>query len=112
MVRIEAIIRREKFEEVKTALNAIGVIAMTVDDVLGCGHQAGHIESYRGQQTIVTLLPKVRITTVVHEVPVDDVVNAICDHAYTGAHGDGKIFVMPLLDAIRIRTREHGGDAV
>lgn len=112
MVRIEAIIRREKFDEVKDALQRIGVIAMTVDEVYGCGHQAGHVEHYRGLETHINLLPKIRITTVVHEVEPEKVVDAICDAAYTGEHGDGKIFIMPLLDAVRIRTREHGGIAV
>ncbi len=112
MFRIEAIIRPEKFEDVKDALQAIGVIAMTVDEVHGCGHQAGYIEHYRGLETRINLLPKIRITTVVHEVPVDDVVNAICNAASTGEHGDGKIFVMPLMDAIRVRDRMRGPDAV
>lgn len=112
MYRIETIIRPEKFEEVKDALQRIGVIAMTVDEVHGCGHQAGHIEHYRGLETHINLLPKIRITTVVHEVPVDDVIDAICNAAYTGEHGDGKIFVMPLTEAVRIRTGERGGAAV
>ena len=112
MVRIEAIIRREKFEDVKDALQRIGVIAMTVDEVYGCGHQAGHVEHYRGLESHINLLPKIRITTVVHEVDPDDVVNAICDAAYTGAQGDGKIFIMPLLDAIRVRDRHRGPGAV
>lgn len=112
MVRIETIIRPEYFEAVKTALQEIGVIAMTVDDVHGCGHQAGHVEHYRGLETHINLLPKIRITTVVHEVAPEAVVKAISDAAFTGEHGDGKIFIMPLLDAVRIRTRERGGDAV
>jgi nitrogen regulatory protein P-II 1 len=112
MTRIEAIIRPETFEAVLEALQDIGVIAMTVDEVHGCGHQAGHVETYRGRETQIKLLPKVRITTVVHEVPVDDVIAAISKAAYTGEHGDGKIFIMPLLDAVRIRTGERGGDAV
>jgi len=112
MVRIEAIIRPEKFEEVKEALQAIGVIAMTVDEVRGCGHQAGHVEHYRGLETRINLLPKVRITTVVHEIDPEKVIDAISKAAYTGEHGDGKIFLMPLLDAVRIRTGERGGDAV
>ncbi len=112
MTRIEAIIRPEKFEAVKEALQAIGVLAMTVDEVLGCGHQAGHVEYYRGLETKVNLLHKIRIVTVVHEVPVDDVVNAICDAAGTGEHGDGKIFIMPLQDAVRVRDRMRGPDAV
>jgi nitrogen regulatory protein P-II 1 len=112
MTRIEAIIRREKFEEVKEALQRIGVIAMTVDEVLGCGHQAGHIEHYRGLETHVTLLPKIRITTVVHEVDPEDVIKAICTAARTGEHGDGKIFIMPLQDAVRVRDGMRGGDAV
>ena len=112
MVRIEAIIRRETFDDVKDALQRIGVIAMTVDEVYGCGHQAGHIEHYRGLETHINLLPKIRITTVVHEVDPEKVIDAICEAAYTGEHGDGKIFVTPLLDAIRIRTRERGAVAV
>lgn len=112
MIRIEAVIRPEKFEEVKEALNNIGVIAMTVDDVLGCGHQAGRIEHYRGMETHVTLLPKVRITTVVHEVDPEKVIDAICEAAYTGEHGDGKIFLTPLTDVVRVRDRMRGGDAV
>jgi nitrogen regulatory protein P-II 1 len=112
MVRIEAIIRRETFEDVKDALQRIGVIAMTVDEVHGCGHQAGHVEHYRGLESHINLLPKIRITTVVHEVPADDVIDAICTAAYTGEHGDGKIFVMPLLDAVRVRDRMRGPEAV
>ena len=112
MVRIEAIIRREKFDDVKDALQRIGVIAMTVDEVYGCGHQAGHIEHYRGLETHINLLPKIRITTVVNEVDPDVVVDAICTAAYTGEHGDGKIFITSLQDAVRIRTRERGGIAV
>lgn len=112
MVRIEAIIRREKFEDVKDALQRIGVIAMTVDEVFGCGHQAGHVEHYRGLETHINLLPKIRITTVVHEVDPEKVVDAICTAAFTGEHGDGKIFLMPLLDTVRVRDRMRGGDAV
>lgn len=112
MVRIETIIRREKFEDVKEALQRIGVIAMTVDEVYGCGHQAGHVEHYRGLETVITLLPKIRITTVVNAVDPETVVNAICDAAFTGEMGDGKIFITPLLDAVRIRTRERGPQAV
>lgn len=112
MVRLEAIIRREKFEEVKDALQSIGVIAMTVDEVYGCGHQAGHTEYYRGMEVDINLLPKIRITTVIHEVDPEMVIDVICKTAYTGEHGDGKIFLMPLLDAVRIRTGERGGDAV
>jgi nitrogen regulatory protein P-II 1 len=112
MYRIEATIRPDKFEDVQRALQTIGVIAMTVDEVIGCGHQAGHVEHYRGLETVIHLLPKVRITTVVHEIPVEDVVKAISEAAYTGEHGDGKIFVMPLIDAVRIRTGERGGVAI
>lgn len=112
MYRIEAVVRPERFDDVQRALQAIGVIAMTVDDVYGCGHQAGYVEHYRGLETHINLLPKVRITTVVHEVPVDDVVAAISAAAYSGEHGDGKIFVTELQDAVRIRTREHGPAAV
>ncbi len=112
MFRIEAIIRPERFEEVKDALQQIGVIAMTVDEVLGCGHQAGHVEHYRGLETHINLLPKIRIVTVVHEVPVEAVVEAICNAGSSGEHGDGKIFIMPLMDAVRVRDRMRGPDAV
>lgn len=112
MIRIEAIIRRERFEDVKEALVNIGVIAMTVDEVYGCGHQAGHIEHYRGLETHINLLPKIRITTVVHEIDPEEVIKAICDAAQTGEHGDGKIFLMPLLDAVRVRDCKRGPDAV
>jgi len=112
MHRIEAIIRPEKFEAVKKALNEIGVLAMTVDEVVGCGHQAGHVEYYRGMESQVNLLPKIRIVTVVHEVPVEAVIDAICAAARTGAHGDGKIFIMPLEDAVRVRDGMRGADAV
>ncbi len=112
MVRIEAIIRPEKLDDVKAALQAIGVIAMTVDEVYGCGHQAGHIEHYRGLESHINLLPKIRITTVVHEIDPEAVVDAITSVAYSGEHGDGKIFIMPLLDAVRVRDRVRGGDAV
>lgn len=112
MFRIEAIIRPEQFEAVKDALQQIGVIAMTVDEVLGCGHQAGHVEHYRGLETHINLLPKIRIVTVVHEVPVEAVVEAICNAGSSGEHGDGKIFIMPLMDAVRVRDRMRGPDAV
>jgi len=112
MVRIEAIIRPEKFEDVKNALQQIGVIAMTVEEVHGCGHQAGHTEHYRGLETHINLLPKIRITTVVHEVDPEAVIDAICTAGQTGEHGDGKIFVTPLMDAIRVRDRMRGGAAV
>jgi len=112
MHRIEAIIRPETFDAVKKALNDIGVLAMTVDEVVGCGHQAGHVEYYRGMESQVNLLPKIRIVTVVHEVPVEAVIDAICEHAQTGAHGDGKIFIMPLEDVVRVRDRKRGPEAV
>ena len=114
MVRIEAIIRPEKFEVVKTALQQIGVIAMTVDQVLGCGHQAGHVEHYRGMETHINLLPKIRITTVVHEVDPDDVVTAICDAAGTGEHeygtdGRGDGFALRVVQGIQDRRQVHQG---
>lgn len=112
MFRIETVIRPEKFEDVKAALNRIGVIAMTVDEVLGCGHQGGHAEYYRGMEVQTSLLPKIRITTVVHEVPVEEVIEAICAAAHTGEHGDGKIFIQPLMEAVRVRDRMRGPDAV
>jgi nitrogen regulatory protein P-II 1 len=112
---IVAIIRPEKLEEVQRALNAVDVYLMTVTDVRGCGRQKGHTEVYRGQEIEIRLLPKLKLEIAVNEAFVEATVEAIVHSARsgeTGQIGDGKIFVMPLDDCVRIRTGERGGTAI
>lgn len=108
LTKVEIITRPSKFEELKEALNAIGVSGMTVSQVLGCGTQKGLTEMYRGVPLEINLLPKVRIETVVCEVPVDLVVETARKVLLTGEVGDGKIFIYPVENAIKIRTGEEG----
>ncbi|MCL5781299.1 MAG: P-II family nitrogen regulator [Bacillota bacterium] len=112
MTKIEAIIRPGKLEEVKDALNKLGVHGMTVSQVIGCGHQKGRTEVYRGAEYSINLLPKVKVEVIVKDQWVDACVNAISDAARSGEIGDGKIFVYPVSNVIRIRTGEQGDDAV
>ena len=112
MKKIEAIIRPFKLEEVKDALAEVGVVGMSVSEVKGCGRQKGHTEIYRGSEYTVDFLPKVKIETVVADGTVDDAIAAITKAAATGKIGDGKIFVQPIEQAIRIRTGESGEEAV
>ena len=112
MKKIEAIIRHFKLEEVKDALNALGVKGMTVTEVRGFGRQKGHTETYRGAEYSVDFLPKVKIEVAVDSGQVDKVVEAITAAAKTGQIGDGKIFVFPLDHAVRIRTGERGIEAI
>ena len=109
---IEAIIKPFKLEEVREALNQVGVEGLTVVEVRGCGRQKGHTELYRGAEYVVDLLPKVKLEIVVRDEMVDTVIDAIASAAKTGRIGDGKIFVLPIDDAIRIRTGEQGDSAV
>jgi nitrogen regulatory protein P-II 1 len=108
MVKIECIIRPERLDEVKAALNALGVVGMTVSDVRGFGRQKGYVQHYRGLEYHVNLLPKVRVDVVVSDTQADEVVDAIVEAARTGEIGDGKIFLTRIDDAIRIRTGERG----
>ena len=108
MKKIEAIIQPFKLDAVKTALTDIGILGMTVTEVRGHGRQKGHSEVYRGQEYHVDLLPKVKIEVAIPATRVDDVVAAISNAARTGKIGDGKIFVLDLGDAIRIRNDERG----
>lgn len=108
MKKIEAIIRDTKLEEVKQKLNRIGVTGMTVTEVKGCGRQKGHRELYRSAEYVVDLLPKIKIEIVAKDEDVEKIVDAIMESARTGAIGDGKIFILPLEEAIRIRTGERG----
>ena len=112
MKKIEAIIKPFKLEEVKDALAEIGVVGMSVSEVKGFGRQKGHTEIYRGSEYMVDFLPKVKIETVVADGTVDDAIAAITKAAATGKIGDGKIFVQPIEQAIRIRTGESGEEAV
>lgn len=108
MTKIEAIIRPNRFDQVKEALSALGVEGMTVSEVRGHGRQKGHTETYRGREYDVSLVPKLRVEIVVADERVESLVQAISESAATGAIGDGKIFLYPANDAIRIRNRERG----
>jgi nitrogen regulatory protein P-II 1 len=110
--KIEAIIKPFKLEEVKEALTEIGVEGLTVTEVKGFGRQKGHTEIYRGSEYTVDFLPKVKIDIVVPAETVDKALAAIVKAAKTGKIGDGKVFVLPVEDAIRIRTEEKGEKAV
>lgn len=112
MKKIEAIIKPFKLDEVKEALHDIGVQGMTVTEVRGFGRQKGHTELYRGAEYVVDFLPKVKIEVVVENGQVDDVIEAIEKAAQTGRIGDGKIFVLPVENVIRVRTGERGKQAI
>jgi nitrogen regulatory protein P-II 1 len=112
MKKVEAIIKPFKMEDVKEALTEAGVEGMTVTEVKGFGRQKGHTEIYRGSEYTVDFLPKVKFEIVVADAMVDRVVQAIVKSARTGKIGDGKVFVLPIDEAIRIRTEEHGEAAV
>lgn len=112
MKLIMAIIRPHKLQDVKNALSEIGVLGMTVTDVRGCGRQKGHVERYRGAEYTIDLLAKVKIEVVITEDQVDDVVGTISTAARTGEIGDGKIFVIPVEQAIRVRTGDRDDDAL
>lgn len=112
MVKIEAIVQPFKSEEVRNALKAIGVDGMTVTEVRGHGRQKGHKEVYRGREYNVDLLPKTKIEMVVPDARSEEVIETIMGAARTGQIGDGKIFVYPAGDAIRIRNNERGESAL
>ncbi|MGA4642903.1 P-II family nitrogen regulator [Limisphaera sp. 4302-co] len=112
MKKIEAIIKPFKLEDVKEALGEVGIAGMTVTEVKGFGRQRGHTEIYRGSEYTVDFLPKIKIEVVVTEAQLDAAVQAILKAARTGKIGDGKIFVVPVEQAIRIRTEERDEAAV
>ena len=112
MKRVEAIIKPFKLDDVKDALTAAGIIGMTVTEVRGFGRQKGHTEMYRGNEYTVDFLPKMKVEVVVPDGVADQVVALITAAARTGSIGDGKVFVSPLGDAVRIRTGEHGENAI
>lgn len=112
MKRIEVIIRPFKLDDVKTKLTEMGIKGMTIDAVKGFGRQRGHTEVYRGAEYTVDFVPKVKIELVVEDEAVPRLVAAIREAAHTGEVGDGKIFIIPMGDAVRIRTGETGGAAI
>lgn len=112
MKKVEAIIKPFKLEEVKEALSELGIEGMTVMEVKGFGRQKGHTEIYRGSEYTVDFLPKIKVEIVLADAVVDGAVSAIIKAAKTGKIGDGKIFVSPVEEAVRIRTEEKGESAV
>ncbi|HEY8460171.1 MAG TPA: P-II family nitrogen regulator [Blastocatellia bacterium] len=112
MKKIEAIIRPHLLESVKDALQALGVQGMTISEVKGFGRQKGHTEVYRGSEYKVEFVPKLKIEVILDDEIVESAIDAIIETARTGKFGDGKIFVFPVEEAIRIRTGEHGANAV
>lgn len=112
MKKIEAIIKPFKLDEVREALGDIGLQGITVTEVKGFGRQKGHTELYRGAEYVVDFLPKVKIEMVLEESRVEQAITVIQHAARTGRIGDGKIFILPVDDAIRVRTGERGPDAV
>ena len=112
MKLVTAVIKPFKLDDVRTALSDIGVQGMTVTEVKGFGRQKGHTELYRGAEYVVDFLPKVKLELVIDDSMVEQSVEAITKAAHTGKIGDGKIFVTPVDDIIRIRTGETGADAV
>ena len=112
MKKVEAIIKPFKLDEVKESLSSIGIQGLTVSEVKGFGRQKGHTELYRGAEYVVDFLPKVKLEIIVKDELVTQVVDAILKSAKTGRIGDGKIFVLPLDEVMRIRTGERGPDAI
>lgn len=112
MVKVEAIIRPERFEDVNAALTDLGIVGMTTSEVRGCGRQRGYVERYRGMEYEVRLLPKMKLEVVLRDDQVDDAVKVIQEAGRTGEVGDGKIFLSRVDDAVRIRTGERGEAAL
>ena len=112
MRKIEAIIRHSALQAVQDALDALGVSGLNVTEVKGCGRQKGYTETYRGAQANISLLPKIKVETVVPAALADQAVEAICQAARTGEIGDGRIFVVAVEQAVRIRTNERGEEVV
>lgn len=110
MKKVEAVIRHEKVAEVRDALDNIGIKGMTFTEVKGCGHQKGYTETYRGARATINLLPKVKVETVIDDSDRQKVVETIKETAHTGEIGDGKIFVSPIDETVRIRTGETGSE--
>lgn len=112
MKKVEAIIKPFKLDDVKEALKDIGIQGLTVTEVKGFGRQKGHTELYRGAEYVIDFLPKIKLEIIVDDDVVPKVIDVIMDSARTGKIGDGKIFVLPMEEIIRIRTGERGIDAI
>lgn len=112
MKRITAIVRTEKLEPLKEALFNADIAGMTISQVMGCGNQHGWSEYYRGTEVLLNMVPKVKFELVVNDERVDDLVGIICETARTGEVGDGKVFVSPVEEVVRIRTGEQGIEAI
>ncbi len=112
MKKIEAIIKPFKVDDVKEALNAINIKGMTISEVKGYGRQKGHKEIYRGAEYVVDFIPKVKMEIIVNASQVDEVVECIRQAANSGKIGDGKIFILPVEEVVRVRTGEKGREAI
>jgi nitrogen regulatory protein P-II 1 len=112
MKKVEAIIRPERLQQVQDALDTLGVSGLTVTEVVGCGRQKGYTEQYRGARANISLLHKIKVEAVVPSDVVEAAVEAIVSSARTGEEGDGRVFVIPIEESIRIRTGERGEDSV
>jgi nitrogen regulatory protein P-II 1 len=112
MKKVEAVIKPFKLDEVKEALHDVGIKGITVTEAKGFGRQKGHTELYRGAEYVVDFLPKVKIEVIMEDALVERAVEAIMHAAHTGRIGDGKIFVTPVEEVVRIRTGERGNDAI
>jgi len=112
MKKVEAILRNEKLEDVKEALESVGIIGMTITEVQGRGRQKGFVRQWRGATYVADIVPKIKIEAVVEDRDLDRVVDTIIKSAWTGDTCDGKIFVLPVEQVIRVRTGERGRDAI
>ena len=112
MKKIVAIVRPEKLEPLKEALFAADVSGMTISQVMGCGNQHGWSEYFRGNEVLLNMIPKVKFELIVDDEAVEALVDLICETAATGEVGDGKIFISPVEEVVRIRTRERGDQAI
>lgn len=112
MKKIEAVIRPERIDDVKDALNKVGVRGLTVAEVIGSGNQKGKPHTYRGTSFTLDLLPKIRVEVIAPDEDVEKIVDAICKAAATGEVGDGKIFISSIDEVIRVRTKERGAAAI
>ncbi len=112
MKKVEAIIRAEQLQPIQDALDSLGVSGLTVSEVMGCGRQKGYTEQYRGSRVNISLLPKLKVESIVPDDIVEAVIEALVRAAYTGAPGDGRVFVYDVEQAVRIRTGERGEESV
>src|SRR5919204_1150048 len=112
MKKVEAIIRTERLQPVQDALDELGISGLTVSEVMGCGRQKGYTEQYRGSRANISLLPKIKVESVVPSDVAEKVIDAIVSAAYTGETGDGRVFVYDVEQSVRIRTGERGEETV